>query len=76
MDFITRLPVSTDWKGESYNSILIIINWLTKMVHYKLVKITIDALKLAEISLDVVIWHHGLFNLIISNRGSLFTSKF
>ena len=33
IDFVTGLPVSTDWKGESYNSILVIVNRLTKMVH-------------------------------------------
>ena len=35
IDFVAGLPISTDWKGDSYNSILVIINWLTKMVHYK-----------------------------------------
>ncbi len=38
MDFIIDLLISADCKGDSYNSILVIINWLTKMVHYKLVK--------------------------------------
>ena len=55
MDFVTRLPVSTDWKGESYDSILVIVDRLTKMVHYKPVKVTIDAPGLAEVILDVVV---------------------
>ena len=55
MDFITGLPISTDWKGNSYNSILVIVDRLTKMVHYKPVKITIDAPGLAEVIIDVVI---------------------
>ena len=46
------------------------------MVHYEPVKITIDALGLAEVILDVVVWHHGLPDSIVSDRGSLFTSKF
>ena len=37
------LPISTDWKGDSYNSILVIIDWLTKIVHYEPVKVTINA---------------------------------
>ena len=41
------LPISTDWKGESYNSILVIVDRLTQMVYYEPVKITIDALGLA-----------------------------
>ena len=41
MDFVMGLPISTDWKGDSYNSILVIVDRLTKMVHYKPVQITI-----------------------------------
>ena len=55
MDFVTRLPLSSDWKGESYNFIPVIVNQLTKMVHYKLVKVTINALGLAEVIIDVVV---------------------
>ena len=76
MDFVTGLPISTDWKGDSYDSILVIVDQLTKMMHYEPVKVTIDALGLAEVILDVIVWHHGLPDLIVSNRGSLFTSKF
>ena len=46
------------------------------MVHYKLVKITIDAPGLAEVIIDVVVQYHGLPNLIVTDRGSLFTLKF
>ena len=46
------------------------------MVHYKPVKVTIDALGLAEVIIDVVVRHYGLPDLIVTNRGSLFTSKF
>ena len=76
MDFVTGLPISTDWKGKSYDSILVIVDRLTKMVHYKPMKITIDAPSLAEIIIDVVIRHHGLLDSIITDRSSLFTLKF
>ena len=76
MDFITGLPILTDWKGDSYDSILIIVNRLTKMVHYEPVKVTIDAPGLAEVIIDVVVRHHGLPDSIVTDRGSLFTSKF
>ena len=55
MDFVMGLLVSTNWKGESYDSILIIIDWLTIMVHYELVKVTIDALGLTGVILDMVV---------------------
>ena len=76
MDFVTGLPISTDWKGDNYDSILVIVNRLTKMVHYEPVKVTIDAPGLAEVIIDVVVRHHGLPDSIVTNRGSLFTSKF
>ena len=76
IDFVTELPISTDWKGDSYDSIPVIIDRLTKMVHYEPIKVTIDAPELAEAILDVVIRHHGLPNLIVSNKGLFFTLKF
>ena len=76
MDFVIELSISTDCKDDSYDSILVIIDWLTKRVHYESVKVTIDALELVEVILNVVVRHHGLPNWIVSDRGSLFTSKF
>ena len=76
MDFVTGLPVSIDWKGDSYDSILVIVDRLTKMVHYKPVKITLDGPGLAKVIIDVVVRHHNLPDSIITNWGSLFTSKF
>ena len=76
MDFVTGLPISTDWKGDSYDSILVIVDRLTKMVHYEPVKVTIDAPGLAEVIIDVVVRHHGLPDSIVTNRESLFTLKF
>ena len=35
MDFVTGLPQSTDWRGDGYDSILVIVNWLTKMIHFE-----------------------------------------
>ena len=76
MDFVTSLPLSADWKGDNYDSILVIVDRLTKMVHYEPVKVTIDAPGLAEVIIDVVVWHHGLPDSIMTDRSSLFTSKF
>ena len=70
------LLVLTDWKGKSYNSILIIVDRFIKMVNYKLIKIMINVSGLAEVIIDVVIWHHSLFDSIITDWGSLFISKF
>ena len=76
IDFVTSLPLSTDWKNNNYNSILVIIDQLTKMVHYKLVKVTINTLGLAEVIIDVVLQCHDLSDSIISDWEVIFTSKF
>ena len=67
MDFMTGLPVSINWRGDSYDSILVIVDWLTKMVHYKPVKITLNALGLAKVIIDVVVRHPGLLDSIVTN---------
>ena len=59
------LQILTDWKRACYNSSFVIVNQLTKMVYYKPVKITIDALALIKIIIDVVVRHYGLPNSIV-----------
>ena len=44
MNFVIGLPIWNNWKRESYDSILVIVDWLTKMVDYEPVKITINSL--------------------------------
>ena len=46
------------------------------MVYYKPVKVTIDALGLAEVIIDVVVRHQNFPDSIVIDRGLLFTSKF
>ena len=60
IDFVMGLPVSTDQKGDSYDSIFVIVNRLTKMVHYKPVTVTINAPGLAEVIINVVVRYHRL----------------
>ena len=53
---MTDLSILNNWKGDNYDSILVIVDCLIKMVQYKPVKITIDAPELAEVIIDVVIY--------------------
>ncbi len=46
------------------------------MVHYKPVKVTINAPTLAEVIIEAVVQHHGLPDSIVSDQSSVFTSKF
>ncbi len=76
MNFVIGLPISADWKGDSYDSILVIVDWLTKMIHYEPIKVTIEVPGLAELIIDVIVRYHGVPESIVIDRGSLFTSKF
>ena len=76
MDVVTGLLSLVNWKSNSYNSILVIVNWLTKMVYYEPIKVTIDTLRLAIVILDVVIQNQDLLDSIITDRSLFFTSKF
>lgn len=76
MDFVTGLLPSKDWRSVKYDSILVIVDHLTKMVYYKAVQKTLTAERLAEVILNAIVRHHGISNSIISDQGSLFTSQF
>ena len=52
IDFVTRLLISTNWNSNSYDSILVIVDWLIKMVQYEPAKVINNAPRLAEVILD------------------------
>ena len=49
------LPQFIDWRANGYDSILLIVDWLTKMVHYEPVQMTITAPALAEVIFYIVV---------------------
>lgn len=55
IDFITGLPISTTFKDNSYNLILVIVDNFTKIIYFELVKVTIYALGLAKVVSNLVI---------------------
>jgi hypothetical protein len=70
MDFIEQLP-----KSSNYDSILVIVDRLTKWAIFIPTTTTLTSSGLAELILDRLISQHGLPNAIVSDRGSKFTSK-
>ena len=71
MDFITSLPLS-----EGHDSILVIVDRLTKMAHFVATDSTINSPLLLKTILGNVFKLHGFTDEIISDRGSVFVSKF
>lgn len=71
MDFITGLPSSNN-----HNSILVVVDRLTKMSHFIACSDTVSSEELATLFLTHIFRLHGLPKNIISDRGAVFTSKF
>ncbi len=76
MVFVTGLPILANWKGNNYNSILVIVDRLTKIIHYEPVKVTINAPGLAKVIIIVVVRHQGVPESVVTDRDLLFISKF
>ena len=72
MDFIVGLPPSQ--KG--HDSIWVIVDRLTKVAHFILVKIAYTVDKLADLYIDNILHLHGASKIIVSDRGPQFTAKF
>lgn len=61
------LPILINEKDRSYNSILVMTNYLTKLVYYKLVKVTINILGLTKVIINMFIYYFSICKSIITN---------
>ena len=68
-DFITKLPLV-----QGYDSILVVVDWLTKMVYFIPTTEKTSAEGLARLFRDNVWKLHGLPESIISDRGPQFAA--
>jgi len=75
MDFITDLPPSTG-EGNVFDSIFVVVDRYTKMSLYIPTTKTITSDGLATLFLQRVVRYFGVPKGIVSDRGSVFTSKF
>ena len=77
MDFITKLPKSTEpVEGITYDSILVMVDRLTKYTHIIPFRETYTAEQLGYVVLDRLIRHNSIPKKLVSDRDKLFTSKF
>ena len=56
--------------------ILVIIDYLTKIIYYKLVKVMINRKDLAKDIFNIVVRYYSISNTIGSNWNFVFISKF
>ena len=71
MDFITGLP-----KSQGYDVILVVVDRLTKFVHFMPLSHPYTAAKVAQVFMIGVFKLHGLLRSIMSDRDVAFTSTF
>ena len=69
VDFIAKLPLA-----QGYNSILVVVDWLTKIVHFISTTEKTSAERLARLFKDNVQKLHRLLESIISDRGPQFAA--
>ena len=72
MDFITALPKV----ARNFDSIFVVVNWLTKVAHLILTQIAASTSNIAQLFVKEIVRIHGVLARIISDRDAKFTSKF
>jgi hypothetical protein len=61
---------------KQYDSIMVVVEKLTKDAHFIPIKITHKATNIAEIYMKEVVMLHGVPKTIVSDRDPMFTSNF
>ena len=72
MDFITIFPRTY----KQHDSIMVVVDWLTKVTHFIPMKSTYSASDVAQVFIRDVVRLHGVARNIVSNKDAKFTSKF
>ena len=76
MNFVTKLFENKTWNEITHDSILVVMNKLTKIIHYISVTKTIIAKNLIEILIRKIIKFHDFSSSITTDRNFIFTSKY
>lgn len=77
MDFIVKLPKSRDLvNGTNYDSVIVIVDRLTKYTHFIPFREASDAQQLGHLIMDRLVRYHGFPRTFITDRDKLFTSNY
>ena len=77
MDFIVKLPKSEDqYTKIKYDSILVIVDRLTKYSHFVPCQEATNAEQLGSLVIDRLVRYHGLPMTFVTDRDKLFTSNY
>lgn len=71
MDFITYLP-----KYQGFTVILVVLDKLSKHYHYGALESNYNAVKVAQLSMEMVVKLNGFPRSIVSDKDSIFISMF
>ena len=75
IDFITDLPLGR-YRNEIVDSILVIVDRYTKMVVYIPTTKRCTSVELARLLVQNIVRHYSVPRGIVTDRGSVFTSKY
>ena len=76
MDFIVRLPKSMGTMSNGYDTILVVVDRLSKYYHLISLKHPYSVLSVAEFFMKEVVKLHGIPTFIVSDRDPIFLSLF
>ncbi|GJW03015.1 ty3-gypsy retrotransposon protein [Tanacetum coccineum] len=71
MDFIIGFPLS---KG--FTAILVVVDRFSKNAYFGVLPTNFNGHKVSELFMEIVVKHHGIPKTIVSDRDSIFVSKF
>jgi hypothetical protein len=76
MDFVTGLPPALNRHGEVVDAVLVIVDRLSKYARYLDCSKDMTAKQLADLLESEIVTHWGVPKSFVTDRGSLFTSKY
>ena len=73
MDFIMHLPLSSTYRSTTWDSILVIVDKLTKMSYYIPVQKTMSVADFIKVFIRDVVKYPGMPEVLVTDRDKLFT---